>query len=296
MNRDPLKENIMSQKLVSHVSDTARWVATYRAWESARPDALFRDPYAERLAGERGAAIAQMMPKQARSGWPLVVRTKLFDDLILASLTAGCDRVINLAAGLDTRPYRMKLPADLTWIEVDHPQMIEEKERVLAGERPVCSLLRRAADLSDPAARASVLDEATHGSQRALVISEGLVIYLEEDVVRALSTDLASRPAIRWWLLDLASPELRQMMMKTMGEQLASAPLKFAPPNGVAYFEALGWAVQDVSSFMRAAVKYRRLPWFLRPFGLLPDPNPRQLKNARWSAAVRLANDGRNSS
>ena len=95
MNRDPLKENIMSQKLVSHVSDTARWVATYRAWESARPDALFRDPYAERLAGERGAAIAQMMPKQARSGWPLVVRTKLFDDLIPGVADRGlrsCDQ------------------------------------------------------------------------------------------------------------------------------------------------------------------------------------------------------------
>jgi methyltransferase (TIGR00027 family) len=278
----------MGEKLVSHVSDTARWVATYRAWETARPDALFRDPYAARLAGERGAAIAQMMPKQARSGWPLVVRTKLIDDLILQSITEGCDRVINLAAGLDTRPYRMKLPESLTWVEVDHAHMIEEEERVLAAERPVCTLLRRAADLSDPVARTSVIDEATSGSQCTLVISEGLVIYLDDEVVRALSADLLSRPVIRWWLLDLASPELRQMMMKTMGEQLASAPLKFAPPNGVAFFETLGWAVEDVSSFMRGAVKYRRLPWFLRPFGLLPDPNPRQLKNARWSAAVRL--------
>jgi methyltransferase (TIGR00027 family) len=278
----------MGEKLVSHVSDTARWVATYRAWETARPDALFRDPYAARLAGEQGTAIARMMPKQARNGWPLVVRTRLIDDLILKSIAEGCDRVINLAAGLDTRPYRMTLPESLTWIEVDHAHMIEEKERVLAAERPVCTLLRRAADLSDPAARAAVLDEATRGSQRALVISEGLVVYLDDDVVRALAADLLSRPAIRWWLLDLASPELRQMMMKTMGEQLASAPLKFAPPNGVAYFEALGWTVMDVSSFMRAAVKYRRLPWFLRPFGLLPDPNPRRLGHARWSAVVRL--------
>ena len=278
----------MGEKLVSHVSDTARWVATYRAWETARPDALFRDPYAAQLAGERGAAIAQMMPKQARSGWPLVVRTKLIDDLVLQSITEGCDRVINLAAGLDTRPYRMKLPESLTWVEVDHAHIIEEKERVLAAERPVCKLLRRAADLSDPVARSSVIDEAIGESQCTLVISEGLVIYLDEDVVRALSADLFSRPVIRWWLLDLASPELRQMMMKTMGDELASAPLKFAAPNGIAFFEALGWAVEDVSSLMRGAVKHRRLPWFLRPFGLLPDPNPRQLKNARWSAIVRL--------
>jgi O-methyltransferase involved in polyketide biosynthesis len=181
----------------------------------------------------------------------------------------------------------MRLPESLTWIEVDHAHVIEDKERVLAAERPVCKLLRRAADLSDPVARSSVLDEATGGSQCTLVISEGLVIYLDDDVVRALSADLFSRP-FRWWLLDLASPELRQMMMKTMGDQLSSAPMKFAPPNGIAFFEALGWAVEDVSSLMRGATKYRRLPWFLRPFGLLPDPNPRQLKNARWSAVVRL--------
>jgi O-methyltransferase involved in polyketide biosynthesis len=42
----------MSQPLVSNVSDTARWVAVYRAWESARPDALFRDAFAERFAGD----------------------------------------------------------------------------------------------------------------------------------------------------------------------------------------------------------------------------------------------------
>src|SRR6185369_17641435 len=48
----------MAAPLVSNVSDTARWVATYRAQETARPDALFKDPFAERLAGERGRAIA----------------------------------------------------------------------------------------------------------------------------------------------------------------------------------------------------------------------------------------------
>jgi O-methyltransferase involved in polyketide biosynthesis len=71
----------MNDPLVSNVSDTARWVAAYRAWESARPDALFRDPFAERLAGQRGQAIAQLMPRQARSGWPLIVRTYLIDRL-----------------------------------------------------------------------------------------------------------------------------------------------------------------------------------------------------------------------
>jgi O-methyltransferase involved in polyketide biosynthesis len=93
----------MAEPLVSNVSDTARWVAVYRAWESARPDALFSDPFADWLAGERGRAIAASAPRQVRTGWPMVVRTKLMDDLVLASVRDGCDRALNLVAGLDTR-------------------------------------------------------------------------------------------------------------------------------------------------------------------------------------------------
>jgi O-methyltransferase involved in polyketide biosynthesis len=52
---------------VSNVSDTARWVAVYRSWESARKDALFHDPYADFLAGERGKTIAALMPRQDQS-------------------------------------------------------------------------------------------------------------------------------------------------------------------------------------------------------------------------------------
>lgn len=275
--------------LVSHVSDTARWVAVYRAWESARPDALFRDPYAERLAGERGESIAKMMPRQARNGWPIVVRTKLIDDLIQASLAQGCDCVVNLAAGLDTRPYRMALPPRLPWIEVDFPAMVEEKERLMADAEPVCRLVRRALDLSDSAARAALLDELPQTISNALVVTEGLLVYMPAEVVHGLALQLASRSNIRWWVFDLASPNLLRMMQKTMGRQLANAPLQFAPPEGVAFFEALGWTAEEIQSFLSGAARLRRLPWFLRPFGFLPAPNPRRLGNARWSAAIRMS-------
>src|SRR6185503_10059399 len=105
----------METKPVRHVSDTAKWVATYHARESKRDDALFRDPLAERMAGERGPKIAALA--SPHSAWALVTRTKLMDDLVLASVQKGCDRVLNLAAGFDTRPYRLELPADLVWIE-----------------------------------------------------------------------------------------------------------------------------------------------------------------------------------
>ncbi len=52
---------------IEHISDTARWVAVYRAMETARPDAIFRDPHARQLAGERGDHIVDTMK---RGPWP----------------------------------------------------------------------------------------------------------------------------------------------------------------------------------------------------------------------------------
>ncbi|MCA1828426.1 MAG: SAM-dependent methyltransferase [Myxococcales bacterium] len=277
----------MAEPLISNVSDTARWVAVYRAWESARPDALFRDPLADRLAGERGRAIAAAAPKQARSGWPMITRTKLIDDLIAQSLAEGCDRVVNLAAGLDTRPYRLDLPASLTWIEADLPGMIDEKERLLAGETPRCRLTRERVDLSDAAARAAFLDRALAGASKALVITEGLLIYLDDEQVRALARDLA-RPAARWWILDVTSAAIVAMIQKGMGKHLDNAPMKFAPRDGVAFFEKIGWKARDIRSIYRAAVRFRRVPLVMRLFAVFPDPDPRNPGKKFWSAVVRL--------
>ena len=94
----------MNDSPVSNVSDTSRWIAASRASESARADALFRNPYASLLAGERGRAIAALMPRQTRNGWPMIARTKLIDDLVHTAIAEGADCVLNLAAGLDTRP------------------------------------------------------------------------------------------------------------------------------------------------------------------------------------------------
>src|SRR5215472_3318803 len=93
--------------LIRNISDTALWVAVYRARESERRDALFRDPYARRLAGERGEQIAAKSPRRASPEWPFVARTIRFDQIIDERIRQGADMVINLAAGLDTRPYRM---------------------------------------------------------------------------------------------------------------------------------------------------------------------------------------------
>ena len=274
--------------LVSNVSDTARWVAAYRAKESARPDALFKDPFADRLAGERGRAIAAKGPRQMRSGWPMIVRTRLIDDLIATSVREGCDRVLNLAAGLDTRPYRMDLPPSLVWIEADLGPMIDEKEGLLAEEKPRCQLRRERVDLSNPEARQAFLLRAAGEAKNVLVLTEGLLIYLDDDVVDAIARDLLASPAVKWWILDASSPAIRTMLQDGMGSLLDNAPMKFAPPDGVAYFEKFGWKARDIRSFVREGLRLRRLPIFLRVFALFPEPDPRNLGNARWSGVVRF--------
>src|SRR5271166_7071054 len=127
---------------VRNVSDTALWVAYFRALETQRPDALFRDPYAERLAGEHGFHLANTLADGNKHEWAWVARTYLFDQFLSREIQAGAELVANLAAGLDARPYRMDLPSNLQWLEVDFPEIIAYKEEILHGENPRCNLER----------------------------------------------------------------------------------------------------------------------------------------------------------
>ncbi len=266
------------------VSETAHWIAAYRAQETARPDALFRDPLAAKLAGQFGDSVPKGIPP-----WPMIVRTKLIDDLILSSVAEGVDCVLNLAAGLDTRPYRLPLPATLRWVEADFPAMVDAKNAALDGEKPVCQLTREPADLADDAVRGALLDRVTAGAKKVLVLTEGLLVYLPESAVRAMAKDLAARPNIRVWMIDIASPfVLRQMQKQTDAWLDERDRMKFAPENGVAYYEALGWPVRDVCSMFPAAVKWKRVPFWMRLFSLFPDANPRKPGNRPWGAVVRF--------
>lgn len=277
----------MAKPVISNVSDTARWVAEYRAQETARPDALFRDPYAAELAGERGRIIAEAAKRSFGNGWFFIARTKLMDDLIMKCLDEGCDRVVNLAAGLDTRPYRLDVPAGLEWIEVDLEGIVEEKNRVLADKAPRCELTRLAVDLADGDARRECLEQVTKGAGKTLVITEGLLLYLEEPEVRAFTEDLR-RPEIAWWIADLIGPAVVKMSDKK--SRANNAPVVFGPADGVGYVEKAGWTADEISPQLTAAAKWKRLSPLMRLFALLPQPDPRRPGRAPWSAVVRFRN------
>jgi len=224
-----------AEPLIRNVSDTARWVAYYRAEESSRPDAIFSDPFARRLAGERGEQIARSGPFTGKASWPFVARTYLFDRIIQEQIQQGADMVVNLAAGLDARPYRMALPSTLRWIEVDLPEILAHKEEILGIENPVCMLERVRLDLSDVAARRRLFQDLGSKASRALIISEGLLAYLTEEEVGALARDLAAPESFQCWLLDFGSPALMKMLKKKMGAQMTQAPLKFAPERALSF-------------------------------------------------------------
>jgi methyltransferase (TIGR00027 family) len=247
--------------MIENVSDTARWVAIYRAMETERPDAIFRDPWARTLGGERGEAIVRGLPQGERMAWPLIVRTAVFDEVILESVRSrGVDLVLNLAAGLDTRPWRLDLPADLRWVDVDLPGITEYKQGVMSAETPRCRYEAVAADLADAGQRDAVLARVAAGSERALVVSEGLLLYLGEDDVAALARALHRHPALRWWLADLASPALLARMQRTWGRQLraGNAPFRFAPREGPGFFAPFGWREAEAHSVMEDARRLKR--------------------------------------
>src|SRR5262249_43663862 len=122
---------------ITHVSDTALLVAACRAIEAEEPDAFVRDPFAARLAGGRGMAIFRAYQGGEIMRFAMGVRTRFIDDLLMELLASKkIATVASVGCGLDARPWRLDLPAELRWLEVDFPDMLDYKESVMAEETP----------------------------------------------------------------------------------------------------------------------------------------------------------------
>ena len=278
--------------LIDNVSDTARWVAYYRAMETRRPDAVFRDPYAERLAGEKGREIVEQMKSGLRMAWAMIVRTAVMDEILMQAIRGmKVDLVVNLAAGLDARPWRLDLPPTLRWVDVDLPGILDYKLETLKAENARCQYEGIRVDLTDAAKRKALFEQLGASAQRIFVIAEGLLIYLEPSDVRALASDLATG-GFKWWLIDLASPGLLEMSAKMWGDtlQAVNAPFKFGPADGTAFFEASGWRELEYRSSMEEAKRLDRQMkgmWF---WGFIFRFYPKRVKERfrRFSGIVLL--------
>jgi methyltransferase (TIGR00027 family) len=262
----------MAQTLINDVSDTALWVAAFRAIESERPDALFEDKWARPLAGDKGFKLVDATPKQFGKimRYVMAIRTVGIDQLIQKAIGLGIDTVINLGAGLDTRPYRMDLPASLKWVEVDFPGMISYKTEGMRGETPKCHLRRISADLSNAAERDKVFAELAAQTSKALIITEGVIYYLSPDDAAELSKAIHSVPQFTYWIQDYRQGEQAiRRHPEQVKNMLANAPMKFTELYPLDFFAKDGWKVNDVIYMFEEGRRNNRKFPFPFPWNIL---------------------------
>lgn len=248
----------MAETPIENVSDTAFWVAHYRGLETERPDALFRDPLAARLAGVRGKQIAEAMPQPFFTAWTMAIRTFIIDDYIRRAVAEGVDTVVNLGTGLDTRPYRMELPGTLSWIEVDYPAVIAFKEDALAQETPRFQLTRVKLDLADGPERRKLLASLDARAKKMLVLTEGVVPYLTPEDVGALADELRALAHVAYWIVDYFSPEVAKYRQRLLGGKMRNAPFRFLPDDWFAFFAAHGWRCKELRYLPEEAQRLKR--------------------------------------
>jgi methyltransferase (TIGR00027 family) len=258
---------------VRNVSDTALWAAHFRAEESRRPDALFRDPYAEKLGAQRGGEMARTLPQGLSHAWAWVARTYLFDQMLQKEIADGADLIVNCAAGLDARPYRMQLPSTLQWIEADLSGMLAYKEELLASDKPTCQLERIAVNLADVNERRRFFASVAGRGKRGIVLTEGLLIYLSAEEIAQFAGDLSGSASLERWILDMHSPRLLAMMQRRTGKALekVGAPFKFGPAEGPDFFRAHGWTPIQIEGLLHTAARFGRPPFFLRMLAKFVD-------------------------
>jgi methyltransferase (TIGR00027 family) len=185
-----------SWDITESVGATALGVAAARAAETARPDALIRDEYAYLLAASAGPAWAQMAggddewlggDEQARGLHEMArnyqaVRTHYFDGYFTAAVRTGIRQVVILAAGLDSRAYRLDWPAGTTVFEIDQPKVLGYKTSTMDihGAVPKARRVPVAVDLRDdwPAA---LIAGGFDTAQPTAWLAEGLLPYLPGD-------------------------------------------------------------------------------------------------------------------
>ena len=167
-------------------------MARIRARETLRPDRLFADPYAQAFVDAAPgmfpprAASPVATPAQdarARVGRSLyqraVIRTRFYDEFLIAAAGEGCHQVVLLAAGLDTRAFRLDWGEQTRLFELDLPDVLAFKDRVLAqaGATARCTRTVVPADLRADWPAELVRAGYAPGAATAWLI-EGLMFYL----------------------------------------------------------------------------------------------------------------------
>lgn len=237
----------MSEKVASLLGATAGWTASVRSLESVRSDALFNDPWAASLAGTEGEAwIAQRTPD---SVLPIVLRTRFFDDFLMRSMQqTEVRQIILMAAGLDTRAFRLPWPEKASLFELDQAAVLQYKEKVLqaADAQPRCLRQCVAADLTMPWEQ-KLIECGFDPQQPSIWLLEGFLFYIPCEVLVKVLNDVSAlaAPGSRLGFDIINSAMLTSHWTKAWVEMQAKSG---APWIGVlddpeGFLSGLGWQV-----------------------------------------------------
>ncbi len=265
--------------IVSSVGYTALLVAGWRALHAVNPQPLVRDEYAKVfIAASQDPYLAGVLANPGTSedemAFPRLygVQTRFFDDFFSAAADAGIRQAVIVAAGLDSRAYRLEWPDGTTVFEVDLPKVLEFKARVLGeqGAAPKARRIEVAADLRSDWSRS--LEAAGFDPESPSAWSvEGLLPYLNDEAQNALFTRISglSAPGSRVAVgalgtrLDhdqLASLEAAHPGVNMSGDVDFSA-LTYEPATEPAErLAAHGWNVQPVRNMLELQAGYGMTP------------------------------------
>ncbi|WP_330237140.1 class I SAM-dependent methyltransferase [Streptomyces sp. NBC_00566] len=269
------------------VSYTAQWMAAARALESEREDALYVDPLARSLAEPKGF---ELIDRYAGGGLlPFIsIRTRFLDDAIrdlLADSSIG--QVVLIAAGMDTRAFRLDWPDDIDVYEVDHAPLITEKRRRLdaLGAKPAVRRHEVSADLTKE--WLPELEEAGFDRTRpTLWVAEALTFFLTEEQAAGLLRLLASASAPGSHLAFdiLGRTLLRSPFSKPFLDRLAEdgTPWIFGTDEPEPFLAANGWEIESLKEPGQPGAGEGRWPYDVQPRG-------RRFANRLWLIRARLA-------
>jgi methyltransferase (TIGR00027 family) len=254
------------------VATTARLTAAMRAEESARPDRLVDDPLAATLAGDAGRALLD----HVQVGESIPVRTHHFDALITAVAGAGVRQIVLIAAGMDSRAYRLDLPPGTTVYELDRPALLRLKAELLAdAPAPRSTRIAVEVDLTadwPPALTAAGFDR----DAPTCWLAEGLLQYLTEADVHGLLDTLTGLSAPGSHLVTdivgrslLDSPATRPMLEVFARHGM---PWTYGTDEPEELFTTRGW-VPDVRMISTVGTALGRWPHPDAPRGTPGVPN-----------------------
>ena len=274
----PLPESsavLIRDERMSAVGETARWVAANRALETELADPLYRDPFARELAGDTGFSMMSVMrgalgvPDTPNPDMYLTIRTRFFDDAVLrAARESSMAQVVILAAGMDTRAFRLDWPDHVVLFEVDRNDVFEHKESVLHRHdaRATCDRRIVRADLA--ASWTDALVAAGFDPARpAAVLVEGLLMYLDEAAAHRLFNALNILRPDSWLGLDavntaMLTSSFTANYLKKLAE--AGCPWLFGIDDPVQWLAGHGWQATVVTPGTPEA-NYGRWPFPVAP-------------------------------